>query len=830
MVSEDRGSIVNPMQAPELLAPVGNDEALIAAVQNGADAVYFGGARYNARANASNFQAEALASVLNYCRLRGVKTYFTLNTLLNDRDLPTALRLARDLYLLGIDALIIQDFGLARLIRQALPEINLHASTQMTIHNAQAASFLLTQGFTRIIAARELSLEQLQALRTQAGIDIECFIHGALCLAYSGQCLMSSFLFKRSGNRGVCAQPCRLRYSLQRQESDGTWTRIRNQAEHLLSPKDLCAAALLPDLLRAGVRALKIEGRMRSAAYVGVVTRFYRQLIDGQTADLDSDEVRKVFNRDFTVGFIGRNPRGYINPESCDNLGYFIGSCSAHDPRTSMIELVLEHPLAIGDGVRVDREFKRSDDEIGGTISELWLEGRPVTRAEQGQRVSFRLGGRIKPGSKVYKTFDKDLTDKIRTTYEQGKELRKVQIQARLVMKLGLPVRLTFSDGQHTVSAESTVAVERARNRPMSCESLREQFSRLGHTPFVLDSFACEMDSEVIIPLSELGKLRKLLIEKLIEARTKVARSINQTLFDAGISACESFTNPAYRLAPKPAPKNTTISVHVDSLPSVEAACLTDCEAIIVGNGFKRPQLDLAAAKSLIQAAGKQFILATPLILFTQEVAPEAAKVQALKPDSVLVANLGLLHSLLEAPGSQPPVHLDYTFNLTNQAAISGYVALSSRIQRLCLSLELPASELRDLANACSVETEALVHGDLVLMTSEYCIFHEDCRQQCQAGYAVVDRLNLKFPVKGLAGCRMAILNSKKLSTIKCLHRFAAALDGVRLDLRTYPSEQISRIVKAYRQASSGGKVFDNELTGPTHTTGWTLGVDKGRQ
>ncbi|MFZ5647205.1 MAG: peptidase U32 family protein, partial [Bacillota bacterium] len=320
------------MNKPELLAPAGGWEAFTAAVENGADAVYLGGKMFNARQSADNFDNDDLKRAVEYAHLRGVKIYVTVNTLIADGEMEDALEFLFALHNTGADAAIIQDAGLASLARKTIPELQLHASTQMTAHNSPGVMSLLEQGFSRVVLARELSLKEISEIKKTTGADLEVFIHGALCIAYSGQCLLSSMIGGRSGNRGRCAQPCRMQYVL----TDGAGSPLVNPAEageYLLSPRDLNISAHIPDLISAGINSFKIEGRMKRPEYVATVVRVYRSLIDRALSgdpyfveEKQESDLAQIFNRDFTTGyFFGGQGRDMMSYKRPNNRGVRLG-------------------------------------------------------------------------------------------------------------------------------------------------------------------------------------------------------------------------------------------------------------------------------------------------------------------------------------------------------------------------------------------------------------------------------------------------------------------------------------------------------------------------
>ena len=388
----------------ELLSPVGDFDCLRAAVQNGADCVYFGGSSFNARAQATNFDENSLVEAIRYAKLRNVKVNFTLNILLKDEELEDAKKLAKTVYEAGADAIIVQDLGFAKYLIDTYPDMDIHASTQMTVHNLQGALQLQQYGFKRVVLSRELSLHDIEYICNNSNIEIETFVHGALCISYSGQCLFSSMIGARSGNRGKCAQPCRLPYSLIEKHSDSSNVIDKG---YLLSPRDLCSLEYIPSLIKAGVTSFKIEGRMKTPEYVATVTRIYRKYIDLALSDKpykidDSDikDLMQVFNRGgFSHGnFDDEANTSYVFKEKQNNMGLYIGNISKYQPNRGLITFKTSESIEIGDNICVEKEDHKY------TISELMIDKSNVKKANSGSIVTVgRLKGKINPGDKVYK-------------------------------------------------------------------------------------------------------------------------------------------------------------------------------------------------------------------------------------------------------------------------------------------------------------------------------------------------------------------------------------------------------------------------------------------
>lgn len=364
----------------ELLSPVGNFESLKAAVQNGADCVYFGANSFSARAFAENFDSNTLKEAIKYAKLRGVKTNLTLNTLIKDNELADAFDLAKKAYEFGIDAIIVQDLGLAKLLIKSFPDLAIHGSTQMSVHNLEGVLELQKLGFKRVVLSRELSLDEIEYICKNSQIEIECFVHGALCISYSGQCLFSSMVGGRSGNRGKCAQSCRLPYDLLENDK-------KIDTGYLLSTRDLCSLKFLPKLISCGVTSFKIEGRMKSSEYVATVTRIYRKYIDLANSCIESNkleeynissndekELMQVFNRgNFSNGHLeSKENRNLIYKEKPNNMGLFLGTVQKYNPSKGYISVKLKEPMEIGDTISLQNETGTY------TISELLYKNQNI--------------------------------------------------------------------------------------------------------------------------------------------------------------------------------------------------------------------------------------------------------------------------------------------------------------------------------------------------------------------------------------------------------------------------------------------------------------------
>lgn len=495
------------MQKPELLAPAGNREAFEAALAAGADAIYLGaGEGFNARNNAENFSMEDLGAACRDAHLRGRKVYLTANTLVMPGEMDEALKIVTGAAERGVDAAIIQDVGLAQRLREELPELELHTSTQMNIRDAKGIEFARKLGFGRVTLARELSVAQIAKL-AKLGMDLEVFIHGALCICQSGQCLMSSMIGGRSANRGVCAQPCRLPYTLVGEDGK----RLANPGEYLLSPKDLMGIDMLPKLIEAGVASLKIEGRMKSADYVSTAVGTYRAALDRawveedayQATDEEKAGLSEAFSRGFSAAYLagerGNEMMGYKRP---NNRGVLVGRVSGF--RNGMVLIDETEPIEVGD------------------LLEVWTsKGRTTYEVQQADdvrpgKVELYIRGAVSPGDRLFRVRSAALTRECRERTLAG--LNNVELTASIVARIGEPLQIVVSDAAGNHGQAEGAEVEPARSVAITRDDVIEHVNRLGGTPYVITEWDIQLDEGVGMGFSALHKCRAAAIAAYEEA------------------------------------------------------------------------------------------------------------------------------------------------------------------------------------------------------------------------------------------------------------------------------------------------------------------------
>ena len=757
---------------PELLAPAGQWDSLVAAVQNGADAVYLGGKTLNARRGAGNFDADGLLRAADYLHERGKKLYVTVNTVVKQEELSHLEEIARELYDCAADAAIVQDFGVCALLSGMLPRLRLHASTQMAVHNAQGAAYLKKRGFERVVLAREMSLDEIGQC-SACGIETEVFCHGALCVACSGQCLFSSLVGGRSGNRGQCAQPCRLPYTL---------SGAADASGYLLSPKDLMTAGFL-DLLRgAGVASLKIEGRLKRPEYVAVVTRIYRSLLDGgKFTRADEEALKQIFNRGgFTDGYaVGIRDGDFISKERPSHYGVRVGECT---PKAAL----LEKDVSSADALAL--RTANGEDE-------------PV-------RLSGRAGDSLpnpagKPGELYRMASEAQLSEAARS---MQCEAQCVGVDAHMYVHTGENTRLTMTDGIHTVSAQGEAA-EKAQKSPLDTERLRAQLSKTGGTPYYIKNVSLDTDADAFMPISAVNTLRRECIDTLRAKRIRAAH-------DAAV--LKPYTVPEYAMSAARAPRITVQSDNASLLRELLSAGADD--------GVYFPADLRASALEGADIDGMFLYLPPVAQTRTLDVLYEFAVKNADRLKGVYITNIGQL--LKNWPGEN---RFDFALNIANSPALE-FLDVGNRIYT-------PSPELtsREIA-AFGGRKELLVYGRLPLMHLRHCPLnaarrgglHTACRA-CDTAKngkrlddcTLTDRMNVRFPLRRLAsddGCTIDVLNSVPLSLAQHTEKLPAC-ESWRLIFDRADYAAARRITLAYASLARG-ECTDTSVLPESITTG----------
>ena len=792
----------------ELLAPAGSREALVAAVENGANAIYLAGNAFGARAYASNFDREALREAIHFAHLRKVAIHVTVNTIVADEEMGPLRDYLRFLYEAGADAVLVQDLGVARVAHETVPDLPLHASTQMSVSSLEGVRALAELGFTRVVLARELSLKEIRHICAHASVEIETFMHGALCVCYSGQCLMSSMIGGRSGNRGRCAQPCRLPYTLV--DEKGQDVLGDKAGSYLLSPRDLSTIDVIPDLIEAGVSSLKIEGRMKRPEYVATVVRTYREAIDTYYAGKgyavtqeERDDLAQIFNRDFTTAYLeGRPGKAMMSDRRPNNRGLLIGRVTAYDWDRRIVTVKLSGRLGLGDQVDF---WVKVGGRVTATISALTdAKGRAVEEGQAGDTVSFAIPSAVRDHDRVFKVYDARLMERAKETYASGAPVRRIPVAIEVRAAIGEPLTVTLCDAEgHRGEGRTDFIGEPARKRPLSEEIIRKQVSRLGTSVYEMKSLHCDIAGEVMVPMSEINEARRKAVEALDALRLKE------------IEAREHRPEPKFtdRIA-RPTPKKADFLVAVDTLGKAEAALAAGTDGILFGGESYEHRViapeEYERAWQMAREAGARIDFNTPRIVHDgqqKHVERLLDAFAAFPPDAVHVHNIAMLALVRRL--TDFAIHADYSlisYNKQTLAFLKDYGASGAT-----LSPELTAKEIRQLAKESPLPLTCIVHGRLELMVSNYCVTGSflggcgegPCTQPCTRGhFALKDRKDALFPLAMDQFCHMHVLNSKVLSMMPHAMKFrAAGIETMQIEAKAMGEKEIAAIVKAYRKA-----------------------------
>jgi putative protease len=801
---------------PEVLAPAGDRAALEAAVRAGADAVYFGLGAWNARARATNFEPAALGETLGYLHRHGVKGYVALNTLVFDAELPALEAAVRACAEAGVDAVIVQDLGVARLVRAVAPGLPLHASTQMTCTDAGAVELARSLGATRVILARELSLEDIAAIRRETDVELEVFVHGALCISYSGQCLTSEAIGGRSANRGACAQACRLPYEL---VVDGE-TRDLGERAYLLSPEDLEAARLVPRLIELGVSSLKIEGRLKEPAYVAATTRLYREAITAALGEgaAPGEEVRRtalqMYTRGSGPGFLaGVDHQRLVEGRGCEHRGLPVGVVRGARRWKGVLHLVadLEAEVARGDGLLVEGG-RAATGEIGGRVWRVLHRGREVERAPAGGEAWLWLGPDVDvaaaiDGRRLFRSDDPAAARRVRAWLERP-ATRPLDIHVRGTLGQ-LPVLEGTTEGGGVARAEGDVALALAGDgRGLDEDTLRAQLGRLGGTPFHLGRLTSELPANASLPLSALNRARRALIAALAVAGTS-----------AGSRATTPVTAAALLAAARPPdrpPPPAGLFVLCRNLGQARAALAAGADGVyldlleLTGTGEALRALTAGAAEERAPVG-----VAPPRIRKPGEEKIDRY-LRGLRPAALLVRGLGALHELgALPPAERPPLAVgDFSLNVTNR--LTAAEVLGRGCDVFTPAFDLDSTQLRALcAGPFAPFAEVVLHHPMPLFHMEHCLiaavlsegrdFHS-CGRPCERHrISLRDRAGMEHPVEADVGCRNTVFHAAAQSAADLVP--ALGRQGVRrfrVELVRERPEDVARIVRVYRGLLGG--------------------------
>ena len=764
---------------PELLAPAGNWDCARAAVANGANAIYFGLQQFNARQRADNFTDAQLPALMQFLHAHNVRGYCALNVLIFTDELPAAERQLIALDAAGVDAVLVQDLGLAVLAQKLGVRMEIHASTQMTITSPEGVAFVERLGIRRVVIARETSLREL-AKFGESPVALETFVHGALCVAYSGQCLTSEALGQRSANRGECAQACRLPYQL---VVDGAVKDLGDR-RYLLSPQDFAAVREIPELIRLGVTGFKIEGRLKSPEYVAATCQVYRQAIDaatGEFAAADRYKLELAFSRGLHTGWLhGVNHQTLVPAKFSTKRGPLVGLIQT----VSYDHVIVtgETPVKAGDGVVFDTGGN-SDDEQGGRVWEV-----------RGGALFFERGKidftKLKPGHRVWKTSDQILTRELRRTFTGDIPKPKRKLDLLVTGKADGPLTLEANG----VRVFSAMPLQTAYKRPLNTPTLRDQLGRLGETDFELGELNNQLAGQVILPVSELNRLRRELVAKLPAPESAEVRQSLTPVLPALLPK---------RAEPTDAPQLIVLCRTMEQVHAALAAGIKTiyvdfedlrryAEAVTATHG----KAEIFLATSRIQKAGEQGFF--ELITKAQ-------------PTGVLIRNLGGLdffrQSALRKVG-------DFSLNVANP--LTADLLLHEGLERVTISYDCNATQVLDLLRTVSpVGLELVIHQHLPMFHMEHCVFaaflttgtdHTNCGRPCDRQVLKLrDRVGVEHPIKADVGCRNTVFHAKAQSGGEYLRQFIeAGARTFRIELLDEDVARTQLVIESYQQLLTG--------------------------
>lgn len=801
----------HPIRKPEVMSPAGYWPQLHAAIEAGADSVYFGLKHFTARAKVG-FGLQELPEVMRTLHQRGARGFVTFNTLIFDHELSEAAKAVAAIAEAGADAVIIQDAGMLRLVREIAPDLEIHASTQMSITDAHGVRWAQRLGVQRVTLARELSLAELKAIREETGAELEVFVHGALCVAYSGQCFSSEAWGGRSANRGQCAQACRLPYDLY---VDGRPEPL-GDARYLLSPGDLYALHQVPELTRIGIAALKIEGRYKDADYVALATRSYRQAVDDAWAGLplqltpkDELQLEQTYSRGLGPFFLsGTNHQTVVQGRAPRHRGVKIGRVQRVQPDRVLIEPDTAHrisPLKPGDGVVFDAADWRSPEEReeGGRVYQV---------SQRGSALELQFGngqldsGRIRPGDLVWRTHDPDVEKAAKPFTQAASPVHRQPLRVKVTAEEGAPLRAEWTLTENpniSVQVESPQPLGRAQSRGVSAELIREQFGRLGQTPYELDAVELVTSGQPFVPNSLLNQLRRDAVDRL---QARQAEPAHVTLHDPGTTLNAALQNVAVH-AVTDVRHEPQLHLLVRTPEQLEAAIDLQPASITLD------YLDLYGLRPSVdrlKTTGITARVATPRVLKPGE---EKILQFLLRLDcQLLVRAAGILDSLRDQP--HPALVGDFSLNAAN--ALTADLLLASGLDRITPTHDLNAAQITELAREVGgSRIEAIVYQHLPVFHTEYCVFcrflstgtsYRDCGRPCEEHRVSLRDVNGRaHPVMADVGCRNTVFGAEAQDASLHLDTWRnAGISHFRLEFVHESAHQVRTVTRAFSDALRG--------------------------
>ncbi|MEH2053945.1 U32 family peptidase [Nostoc sp.] len=829
-MKSDRSPSQLSLQRPELLAPAGNWDCAKAAVENGADAIYFGLDRFNARMRAQNFTEADLPQLMTFLHRRGVKGYVTVNTLIFPKELAEAQQYLRTIIAAGVDAVIVQDIGICRLIRHLSPDFPIHASTQMTITSAAGVEFAKSLGCQLVVLARECSLQEINKIQQQIALQetslpLEVFVHGALCVAYSGQCLTSEALGGRSANRGECAQACRMPYDL---IADGEVVNLKER-KYLLSPQDLAGLDVLPDLVKSGVTCLKIEGRLKAPEYVANVTRVYRQALDGVMTELERPSNQEHYNLEmafsrglYTGWFGGINNQELVHARFGKKRGVYLGEVTRI--HNEQVTVKLEAPVKPGDGIVFDCGHPEAKEE-GGRVYGVVSKGKESVLTFGRNDLNLR---RVHIGDRIWKTSDPELDKQLRQSFAGENPQFQRPIDLEIYGEVGQALIAIARDKLgNIVQIESAISLVEAHTKPLDTDRLQEQFGRLGNTPFCLGTLTNHLIGAIMLPVSELNRMRREIVAQLEELRSQPKRW--QLLSDVSFQDLLPSSSPT-------SPTSLSLIVLVRNLKQLQAALKAGVETLYCE--FEDPRVYREAVQIVRQQQQDSSLLTHNSALITPNshlptphsplptiwVAPPRItkpgenwilqQVRACEADGYLIRNYDQLQFF-----AADRCIGDFSLNVANPLT-ADYFQQRFGLERLTASYDLNISQLQDLLTSCPPQWfEVTIHQHIPMFHMEHCVFcaflstgtdYTNCGRPCDKHEVKLkDRVGTEHVLKADVGCRNTVFNGTAQTGAEYVQRLIElGLRHFRIEFVNETPEQVSKTIHRYRQLLQG------EITG----------------
>ncbi len=740
------------MKSVELLSPAGSYDRAIVAIQNGCDAIYLAGHRFGARAYADNFEFKQLIDIVLYAHAYGVKVYVTLNTLIHDEEMDACFEYIAFLYKHHVDALIVQDLGVVAYLRETYPDFEVHASTQMHIINEHALAFLKHIGIPRAVLAREVTIEEIKRF-AKHDIELEVFVHGALCVSYSGQCLFSYMVGGRSGNRGECAQSCRMPYALTN-FADG---KVVKEDCYLLSLKDLNTIDHISELMDAGVSSFKIEGRMKKKEYVGYITSLYRKAIDNSNYRISEEELqnaKKIFNRGYTTGLLySQHGSNLYHPIRPNHMGVPIGKIIGL--KKNRIVVKLEDTLHQHDGVRVLMD----QEDIGFMVNRMYLNHLLVNQAFTNDIVEIECRGAFKKGAKVVKTSDVELEKQLD---QKDQMLRKVPIQATVYARVNSPLQIVFTDETHTITMQGTI-LQQALTHPTSKETLIKQLNKTKDTIFEIQDIHFEMANDVFISIKEMNALRREGLAKLYEIR---ANTMHRQYREMPIKKQDVVVD------------DFVVDAKVLNEEQLIACLISDINCIYVEDDalYRKYQEDARIKKI-------------------------SSRIEKGNYDCDMIQDVGGIHALEH-------FECDTSLNVFN--AQCAHFLHQQGATLITLSHELDVSHSMKLIKTYQQlydhmpNLAKVIYGRVEVMVSEHCPINaalldndkKDCKLCRKCTYALQDKFSNRYPMHNDASCHMRLYDYQirdEISSIKTYREMG--ITHVRLDFTFENKKEVKSIL-----------------------------------